>query len=449
MQVDEIETISTLSPVQQGLLFHAIGETGTEMYIEQGVCSVSGRLNSRAFKEAWQFLIDRHVALRTGFFWKGLSRPSQVIYRRAELPFYEEDLTGVDEDEREIIIGEILEKDRSLISSLERAPLMRVSLFKLSTTRWKVVWSIHHLIHDAWSLSIMLKELLIAYEEYANNRLPLMEHAGSYLEYVKWLKASSMEDAKLFWNSYLAGFKRATALPFDRSNGLVGQIHSYSSSNAILSEDITKALMVTLRENRITLNSAIVAAWSVVLQFNSLDKEVLFGTVSSGRPIELPKVESTVGVFIRTLPFRIVCNKEQDIPELLVSIQQQQLQLIEHEQLPLVEIQRCSELPAGKPLFKSLVVYQSAFEGISGTVSGGLHIEEIKSQGHPHYPLMFRVTPGYIKRERVLLEIVHDSYYISNDNAERLLEQVKSILYELIHNSDGKVSDLWKVLEGL
>ena len=452
MRADEIDTICTLSPAQEGLLFHSLADPASEMYIEQGVCTLTGDLDPEAFQAAWQFLADRHAALRTAFFWKGLSKPVQVVYKKAAVPFCRKDLTDRSAAESSQAMAEQMKSDRALLSALDHAPLMRLALFQHDRDCWGALWSIHHLIHDAWSLSVMLREVLTAYESFraggrAGSR-PALAPAGSYLDYVKWLKNNHSHNhlqVEQFWRRHLAGFQSPTPLPYENAGSEAAGPHSYNTVVSVLDENTTAALTTAFRRRQVTLNTVFLAAWAMALGFNTRRTEVMFGAVTSGRPIDLPGVDSMVGLFIRTLPFRVVTQLDLGLPEWLAAIQEQQLRLIEYEQTPLSQIRKWSDLPAGLPLFESLVVYQSAFEGVSGLTTGGLVVREVRSEGHPHYPLMFRVTPG----RSIQSEIVHDTRRLSLANADKLLRQTVSIVREMALRPASRVEDLRQHLQAL
>jgi hypothetical protein len=431
------------------MLFHSLADPAAEMYIEQGVCTLIGDLDPEAFQAAWQYLSDRHATLRTAFFWKGLSKPVQVIYQKNFVPFRHQDLADRNEAERHQIIAEQMKSDRTLLSALDQAPLMRVTIFRLDRERWQVLWSIHHLIHDAWSLSVMLREVLTAYESFRAGRRPALSPVSGYQDYVKWLKKNDQSCDPLrveqFWRRHLAGFQLLTPIPWDGAGSAAAGPHSYHTIAQVLEDGVVAALTTAFRRRQLTLNTIVLAAWAMVLGFNTGLPEVVFGAVTSGRPVDLPGVDSIAGLFIRTLPFRVTMQFDQDLPTWLTAIQRQQLEIIAYEQTPLSQIRKWSELPAGCPLFESLVVYQSAFEGLSGLTTAGLTVLEMRSEGHPHYPLMFRVTPG----RQIQLEIVHDTRRLSGTQAGKLLRQLAGIVREMARRPMSRLADLRRSLQSL
>src|SRR5205085_8225850 len=112
MQVENIESIYELSPMQQGMLFHSLRSPQSGMYVEQLGCALRGPLDVAAFGRAWQHVVDRHAVLRTAFYWKEMDKPLQVVQRDARLPFDVEDWRDLPrEAQRERFEG-LLEADR-------------------------------------------------------------------------------------------------------------------------------------------------------------------------------------------------------------------------------------------------------------------------------------------------------------------------------------------------
>src|SRR5262249_11214641 len=124
--MNNIEAVYPLSPLQQGLLFHSLYLPAGGAYFEQ----VRGRfvvpIDAGAFRDAWQFLVDRHDILRTAFVWQDLEEPVQVVGRKVRLPFTFEDWTHLPPQAQDARFEEYLRVDQERGYDLNRAPLMRV-----------------------------------------------------------------------------------------------------------------------------------------------------------------------------------------------------------------------------------------------------------------------------------------------------------------------------------
>ena len=92
--MSRIADVYELSPMQQGMLFHALYAPDSAAYINQFGCRLSGRLNPELLRQAWQVLVDRHAVLRTSFHWEKLEKPMQVVRQQAAVPWTFSDWRG-------------------------------------------------------------------------------------------------------------------------------------------------------------------------------------------------------------------------------------------------------------------------------------------------------------------------------------------------------------------
>src|SRR5688500_14316429 len=109
----DIEGIHYLSPLQQGLLFHAVAEQAADPYLMQVGFVLQGELDSAAFHRAWLLVAKRHPSLRSAFAWQGVKQPVQVVRPIHEVPLVQHDLRGLSEHERAAALERFLSEDRA------------------------------------------------------------------------------------------------------------------------------------------------------------------------------------------------------------------------------------------------------------------------------------------------------------------------------------------------
>ena len=127
-------------------------------------CRLGGPLHDAAFERAWQGVLRRHPILRTSFHWREAEKPLQVVHRSVPLSLHREDWRGRSPRAQEDALHAYLARDRRLGFPLEEAPLLRLALFRLADETHELVWSLHHLLLDGWSLALVLQDLLALYE---------------------------------------------------------------------------------------------------------------------------------------------------------------------------------------------------------------------------------------------------------------------------------------------
>ncbi len=254
-----------------------------------------------------------------------------------------------------------------------------------------LVWSTHHLYVDGWSWPLIIRELGAAYRarlEGLETRLP---PAGQYRAYIEWL-ASAAPDSRAFWSRNLEGVTAPTPLPFDPS-----PTHSpeeVRETSMVLDVATTAALQGLARELRVTLNTLVQGAWAILLGHLSGRDEVVLGAAFSGRPAELPGVETLVGPCVNNLPVRVSLEPPEPVVAWLARLHERNVEIAEHQYASLSDIQRWAEVPLRLRLFDSLVVFQNY--QVDGDVLHwpGIELELLAAPDTTGYPLTLTVTPS-------------------------------------------------------
>jgi non-ribosomal peptide synthase protein (TIGR01720 family) len=146
----DLDDIYALTPMQQGLLFHALQAPEADLYLEQLHGELRGPLDADAFERAWQEVTARHAVFRTSFVWEGVEEPLQRVTRHVAFRLDREDWRDRPAGAQAIRLAEYLSADRRRGFALDRAPLTRVALIRLADERWHWVWTHHHVLLDGW-----------------------------------------------------------------------------------------------------------------------------------------------------------------------------------------------------------------------------------------------------------------------------------------------------------
>ncbi|MBV9772839.1 MAG: AMP-binding protein, partial [Gemmatimonadetes bacterium] len=423
-----MEDVYPLSPTQEGMLFHTLSDPRSGMYVGQFGFRVAADLDADAFARAWQGVVDRHPALRTGFAWERVATPLQVVVRAAALPFRSEDWRGDAPETRAAKLEAFLRADREEGFDLRRAPLMRLALFRLGDAEYQVVWTHHHMILDGWSLGRVYRDVLALYPAYVEGREARLPRPRPYRDYIAWLRERAPEPAEHFWREALAGFSTPTPLGIGRPSEAASAGASEAGRRALLlPREATAAVQALARRGRITTGTVVQGAWALLLSRYSGEEDVVFGTAVSGRPAGLEGVEEMVGLFVATLPLRARVLSDATVLEWLECLHRWQAEMREHEHAPLVRIQGWSEVPRGLRLFDSVVALQN-HPVASSTSPEGLRVEEVWGLQTNDAPLALTVSPV---GEETRLECTYHSGRFRADEVERALEHLGAVLEAL------------------
>ncbi|HZF09510.1 MAG TPA: amino acid adenylation domain-containing protein [Thermoanaerobaculia bacterium] len=392
---DHIEAIYPFSPSQQGMFFfYMLNPEQSGLFVNQVSCELQGELDPVAFRRAWEAVVERHAALRTFLVWEGWDKPLSVVCSRVELPWREEDWRGLGEEESRGRLAAFLHADRQRTFDLVRPPLVRLALLRLADDRYRLVWSFHQLILDGWSLPLVFGEVFALYDAALAGRAPDLPAPRPFGDYIAWVERQSQEAAESYWREQLRGFSAPTPLGVDRAPDASAD-NAADRVDAPLDRAASARLQALARRSRLTLNTLVQGAWAVLLSRYSAETDLVFGAVVSGRPPDLPGIESMVGLFISALPVRVEVAPGEQLLPWLAWLQDQQAEQRQYEHIPLEQVQRWSELSWDSPLFESLLVFENyPIESALGERPRGLAVDRVRVEERPNYPLNLFAIPG-------------------------------------------------------
>ncbi len=436
-----VEEIYPLSPMQQGMLFHCLESPELGLYLAQISYAFQGGFDLEPFALAWQLMLARHSILRTAFIWDRLAAPVQVVLRHAPLPIEQRDWRATPEGELERRFEEFLREDRARGFAVEQAPLMRLTLIRTAEQTYYLIWTYHHLLLDGWSMPLVLRDVLSLYEALAQGQQPRPAPSRPYREYIAWLGRQDVGQAEAYWRRTLAGFTAPTPLGVDHiAHPGADDVDAFGACRLTLPGALEQALGERARQSQVTLNTLLQGAWALLLSRYSGEGEVVFGATVAGRPADLAEIESMVGLFINTLPVRVQVDPEHDLLAWLREIQQGQVEMRQYEYSPLSQVQRWSEVPAGTPLFESILVFENypvdaaALDRQSDRVEAG----SFRAVERANYPLTLTVAPAH----PFSLRLDYDRRRLDGATVERMLAQLQTILAALAAPEHARLGEL-------
>ena len=335
-QIDElarhyrIADVLPLTPLQQGLLFHAstAQDNADDVYAVQLDITLSGRLDPHRLRDAVHTVVTRHPHLAARFRAE-FDVPVQIIPADPVVPwrYVELDADSVDVEEQ---IAQVCAAERAAVFDLADQPALRVALLHTAEDRYRFVLTNHHIVLDGWSLPILLTELFAAYY---GQRLPA---AVPYRRFVTWLAGRDRDAARAAWREVFAGFDTPTLVAPPDPLGLGRR----GVASFRVPEHTTRALGELARSHHTTVSTVLQAAWAQLLMWLTGQHDVAFGAVVSGRPAEVPGADSMVGLLINTVPVRATITAATTTTDLLDQLQNAHNHTLEHQHLALSDIHR-------------------------------------------------------------------------------------------------------------
>ncbi|MFL6284217.1 MAG: amino acid adenylation domain-containing protein, partial [Pyrinomonadaceae bacterium] len=438
MSQNNVEAIYTLTPMQQGMLFHSIYSSETaSTYYEWLDFPLRGDVDAGALKGAWRQALERHPILRTAFVWKREGEAVQVVKREVALPWEEYDWRGVAPAEQQRQLAALLDADRARGFELTEAPLMRLALIRMSEGVSHFVWSNHHLLLDGWSKALVLQEVFAAYRSRNSASRTHVPAPRPYRDYIAWLRRQDKTAARRYWQQSLSGFTSPTQLPCAGTGTCTHG--SYARLDTRLGVEQTSVLRETARRHRLTLNTVVQGAWALLLMRHAGVSDVTFGAVVSGRPAALEGAESMVGLFINTLPVRARAEGCEEAAAWLKGLQSEQACAREYEYVGLWEVQGWSEVGRGTPLFESVVVFENY--PVDESLTGGDETSPELGAGfveRTNYPLTLLVRSD----AELSLQLSFDCRRFDESTVERMLKHLRTLIEGIASRPDARLSEL-------
>jgi amino acid adenylation domain-containing protein/non-ribosomal peptide synthase protein (TIGR01720 family) len=426
------------------MLFHRVFTPESTAYFDQFSCRLAGPVDADLLRRAWQQLVDRHPVLRTSFHWEGLDQPVQVVHAQATLPWETFDWRGLPPDAQAARWRAHLDADRARGFAPDVAPLMRATLARIADDECYFSWSHHHLLLDGWCLQLVLSELFARYESLARGRTPELAPVRPYAEYIAWLQRRDKAALERYWRETLRGITAPTPLGGGIDHG-AARGEADATVEREVSETVTGRLRALATARRLTLNTLVQGAWALLLGRYSGQEDVVFGTTVSGRPPELPGIETMLGVFVNTVPVRLAIEHDRPAADWLADVQARHVEREAHAALALSDIQKQSEIEPGTPLFDTNVIVMN-YRLDEAVVEGaaGIAIRDVAIVDRTDVPLTLQVTPG----RRATLEIVYDSGRFEASAMERMLGHLEYLLEQFAADLDRPLGALEIVTPG-
>ncbi|MFD3827400.1 condensation domain-containing protein, partial [Streptomyces sp. NPDC058625] len=434
-----LEDVLPLSPLQEGLLFHAVYDGGeSDVYTPQLCLDLEGPLDADALRAACTALLARHANLRAAFVHDITDAPVQVITRDPGLPWLTADLSALPDTAQAAESDRIADAELAERFDPARPPLLRAALLGLGDKRHRLVLTHHHILLDGWSVPVLARDLFALYA--AESPTATLPRAAPYGDYLRWLAAQDRDDAHAAWARALDGVDEPTLVAPAASDRMApavrpGRVHPE------LPPGLATRLVTWARSRGLTVNTVLQGAWALLLSRLTGRDDVVFGTTVSGRPPEVPGIETMAGLFINTLPVRARLDQDRTLEELLRGLQDEQAGLIAHQYLGLSDIQSLAGLPR---LFDSAMVYENypVDEKATALTGTSLTLTRVETREAAHYRLMLIAAP---REQGLSLRIEYAPAAFGDEEARVLADRFVRVLRAFVddpHRPAGTVDVL-------
>ncbi|MEU4175688.1 amino acid adenylation domain-containing protein [Streptomyces sp. NPDC026589] len=398
IEKENIQSVSGLAAMQKSMFFSYAVDTNTDAYVEQFDFAGSGAVDAEYLSTALGALSQHYSVLRTIFSFRNTDEPYQIVLKEWAPTLEVIDYSELPESGPSI--AAFKKADRTRGFDLTRDVLLRATLIRTGEESWHLIFTFHHIILDGWSLGPLFGTLFRYYAELVRSgEFEQQYESRPYSDYITWYERQRDDDAQQYWADILEGYERAASLvpdqphPGQQPDGYRGVNHRFT-----LPDELHDGLKRFAQQAHLTQSAVFQAAWGVVLQKFTYSEDVVFGTVVSGRGIDLEGVEDMLGLFVNTQPLRVTTQADQDFIGLCRTVYDSYRRANPYEYFPLYETQRLSRLKSD--LLDHFIAFENyplsdQMQTFGGDGAGGLRFEGVDVMERTSYDLAITVNPGH------------------------------------------------------
>ncbi|MGF6358105.1 amino acid adenylation domain-containing protein/non-ribosomal peptide synthase protein (TIGR01720 family), partial [Paenibacillus sp. 4624] len=441
----KIENIYSLTPMQKGMWFHSALDQQTAAYFEQTRFTMRGALNVQLFEKSWMELAKRHLVLRANFVKGPTGEPLQIVYRDKPVGFEYEELLHLQMDEKQAYLDKKAEDDKLRGFDMEHDALVRFTILRTEEQSYHVLWSFQHILMDGWCLSQLTQELFEVYSALISGEQPVVDKGADYGSYIEWLEKQDDKAASDYWMTFLAGYEGQTLLPGQKESAPHNRFKA-DHVTAQLGKELSERMDQVAKQHLVTVNTLLQAAWGVMLQKYNGTHDAVFGSVVAGRPVEIPGVESMIGLFINTVPVRVTSEADTVFANLMVKLQEQALESGRYDYYPLYEIQALSLQKQN--LINHIIAFENypvdeQMEQAGDQQHGELTIADVQMEEQTNYNFNVTVAPG----AEIEIRFDFNAEVFDKESIERLKGHLVHLLEQVTANPKITVCELELVTE--
>lgn len=434
MDTANIESVSPLTAMQKGMYFSYAVDEKTTAYVEQFDFTFEGDIDPDALRQAVDATARHHAVLRTAFSFRNTDEPYQIILKERELPIDTIDLPL--EVDVATAIADIRAAERRRSFHLADDPLLRVTLVNALTGPHHLIITFHHIILDGWSLGPLLGTLFgYLTDAMAGREVVASREAFPYRNYLTWLGQQDAADSRAYWEEALSDHERTALLPTTDTTDAEPEFHTH---RVTLSAATTAALDETARTLRVTPSTVFQTAWGIVLQKYNHNDDVVFGTVVSGRSIQLDGIEEMVGLFVNTQPVRVQSHRGATFAEVARSVQQAAIAATPHAHHPLYEIQAAGG--ASGDLIDHVVAFENypIINRLPADPADPVRFVDVDVHEETNYDLHIVVNPG----DCLAVQFTHNAHRLPTAVVEQLSQSLGAVVAQITADPQVVVDDI-------
>ncbi|QKY12018.1 amino acid adenylation domain-containing protein (plasmid) [Janthinobacterium lividum] len=405
---------------------------------------LTGPLNLTALRATLDRLVARHEVLRTSFEVRHGVPFQQIGAAGIGFALREHDLSDMAEAVQAAEVERIRIEDFGQAFDMRHGPLCRGRLLRLNAQEHVLLITLHHIVSDAWSNSVLIREMSALYTAFsAGQPDPLPPLEVQYADYAlwqrNWLQGPVLQAQLDYWTGQLAGAPHVLELPTDRPRPAAQSYHG-ATVRLHLPDELSTRLRDMTRVQGTTLFMTVLTVWTILLARLSGQRDVVVGSPIANR--QRAETDGLIGFFVNTLAFRVQMEDDPTVAQLLARVKATTLGAYEHQDLPFEQIVEAVNPPrslAHAPIFQTSLNVTTAVDG--GELSlPGLAVAPLKQAiESTQCDLMLTLTDHGTAMGGTLIYAID---LFDGATIERMRDHFVTLLTSIVDNPDSKISEL-------
>ncbi|HVI43873.1 MAG TPA: condensation domain-containing protein, partial [Chitinophaga sp.] len=409
---------------------------------------LKGRVVRENLNRAFRLAVQRHESLRTVF------REIDGELRQVVLPAMQfdidfEDISAV--ADKKVYLKTWASASVAWKFDLANGPLIKVVLLRIADDEYAMIFGMHHIVSDGWSIGVLVKEVMHCYEALClgkENSMPPVR--VQYKDYAHWLdqriEGSRGTHPRDFWMEQFTNMTDPLNLPTDIPRPGMKSFEG-AVSRFQLEPDVYNSILAFCKTNQVTLFNFFRSALTVLLSKFSGQHDITMGTPVSGR--NHFELEGQIGLYVNTLPLRIAINHNDTFSELLRNISENSYRSFEFQDYPLDKIIDNLHLKrdtSRSPLFDVMMVLQNTAVGdgsINLTRQHGFDLHPLDDYLYPAgrtsdeaLPAKFDLTFNFYNEpdNKFFVEIEYATTLFRKESINRFFRAFQRIIAQVLQN---------------
>lgn len=431
----DVENITALTPMQEGMLFHYLKDPDCEFYHNQLRIDVCGVIQDSWFRQSWHEVIQNNEILRTVFRWENVNNPLQIVLKHNEPNVHFVNIAHTQPDCIQEVLAKEMQADQQRKFELHGVPF-RIRIYQTTDNSATMLISNHHILFDGWSSGIIVKEFMEAYDRAARQEKLPLRHKAPFSTFIKWLQAQEQQKQKGYWMQYLSDLGEKASLSIAKRERV--DSHVAESVQRHLSREMKQLMENYAAEQSLSVSSILISVWGCILQRYKNSDDVLFGTTVSGRTPMIAGCEDMVGLFINTVPFRSR-HQKGSVAAYIQSVNKELLTRQQYESASIVDIKQYAGVEHSDELFDTVMVIENyPLDQRLKSQQGTLTIQSHSMREFTNYDLLVSVELS----DDMNIQLHYNSFVYEQVSIENMLDHFIQMISEAVQHPEKDISSL-------